>query len=499
MFVVLRLIAMCLSKRNKFIFSSFILIIFILFCVVYIQSYPAIIFNTDDWCFITFSRSILPQWEANNPCRVLPECLMPACSWLAATFIMPFNHDLVNSIAIITGLVIAVFLTAYFYFSVKMLMKRFNLSATVALFLSLLFILLHYLVFRKTQEVRMPLFAANSLTHVYFYLLPDIANATLVLIYLAGICEVFHQKKYVKIAFLILVIYFALFSNLYASIMLPVFVGSLLLVKIIFGEYRNGTVLSFIKKNLFELIILLVWAVVQFFEINGGRSKYLSEGNDFSFEKIYSFSMRYASYLYHNINHIFLFAGGIAVIISVIVLIVRKKPETRQLFQLYISLAISFIVSSIYIILVCIKAHGTIEYHAIIFAPIFFWILIVFISISILIKSFAPSKVLLPVICLFIAFQINSDSKNFARFCQVPTGYAKALDDYIISSIVEADNAGQEILVLDVPDFGGYDNFPLATYGGGYVARALEKFNITSTKVYVEFHPNSELNERFHL
>ena len=209
--------------------------------------------------------------------------------------------------------------------------------------------------------------------------------------------------------------------------------------------------------------------------------------------------MRYASYLYHNINHIFLFAGGIAAIIAVIVLIAKKKPETKQLFQLYISLAISFIVSSIYIILVCIKAYGTIEYHAIIFAPIFFWILIVFISISIIVKAYTPSKILLPFICLFVAFQINSDSRNFARFCQAPTRYAKALDDYIISSIVEADNAGQEILVLDVPDFGGYDNFPLATYGGGFVARALEKFNITSTKVYVEFHPNAELNERFHL
>lgn len=62
-----------------------------------------------------------------------------------------------------------------------LLYKRFYVEKKLAMMLSLLFLLLHYLIFRTQDTANVHLFYSNDLTCHYFYLIPNVVNAMLVM------------------------------------------------------------------------------------------------------------------------------------------------------------------------------------------------------------------------------------------------------------------------------------------------------------------------------
>ena len=473
------------NNKDKIYVGLFLAVVCIVMLAFFIGEYPATLFNTDDWCFITDTRGAYPIWGALNPCRVLPEVLMPFATWLAMHFVYPVLKDIVMSITVMSGIFMSAAITFYAFTAYRAIKNIFKLECAPSALLAAIFIIFHFLAFRKFNTGSAFAFEASSLTHIYFYALPNILNAALVLLFMGG-----RPQKHKGI--LLVLVYIALLSNLFASIALPAYIASVMLLDFI---KRRKEFKSFLKDNVENIAILMFWLLVQIFEINGGRAASISVSEPI-LGLVISKAKSFFSMLYHDINHLFLFFSVICCIIAFVIMLRKKDKETSGLFIVdIIALAVTFV----YILLVAARSSGWITYFGVFYEIFLFAVILVIMALGYVMKNFHKLQILLPLMCLIFIVEGSTSGETYKAACQVSTESARALDKYIIESVVEADKEGKDYLKLPVPYFGGYDNFPLADYGGGSVAGFLNKYGFISKYIYVEFAPDESLNEEFNI
>lgn len=408
-------------NRKNYLPVAFFVGLFMFFLLYYIVIHPLIPYNSDDWMFMSANRIALPSIHAWNPSRVFPEFLMPLVSELASFLIYPLCHDYFLSQTILHSFVISIFLTSYVGMFYHLLCKRFSVEKKLAIMLSLLFLLFHYLIFRTQDTANVHLFYSNDLTCHYFYLIPNVVNAMLVMSLLKKDWLHGNDFNLVKKGMLLLGVYLAICSNLFCSDILVIFLGTQILTTMPFGKKEAKKYISFVKQNIWIFGIIGFWLFVNLMELMGPRAAYLAkEAQTVGFTSQLVTSIH--SILAVRYNVFFVLLALFALAVSVYAL---KKEKRLPLFT--IQLLLSSVITVIYVILVSAKSVPSYSSRPdILFAVFFPIIVLAVLGIVKISRYWEKSIIALPVLLLVLFSQVNRSLPTFADLrinANVPFSY----------------------------------------------------------------------------
>lgn len=489
-------------NRKNYLPVAFFVGLFMFFLLYYIVIHPLIPYNSDDWMFMSANRIALPSIHAWNPSRVFPEFLMPLVSELASFLIYPLCHDYFLSQTILHSFVISIFLTSYVGMFYHLLYKRFSVEKKLAMMLSLLFLLLHYLIFRTQDTANVHLFYSNDLTCHYFYLIPNVVNAMLVMSLLKKDWLHGNDFNFVKKGMLLLVVYLAICSNLFCSDILVIFLGTQILTTMPFGKKKAKKYISFVKQNIWFFGIIGFWLFVNLMELMGPRAAYLAkEAQTVGFTSQLVTSIH--SILAVKYNVFFVLLALFALAVSVYAL---KKEKRLPLFT--IQLLLSSVITVIYVVLVSAKSVPSYSSRPdILFAVFFPIIVLAVLGIVKITLYWEKSIIVLPVLLLILFSQVNRSLPTFADLrinTDVPFNYTlntlQRVNYDILKQVVEADKKNGvdnvSIIVPHVENDG--ENWPYLLIYNNYsnsLIQTLYKHGIIEKKLKGEMKVGKDLSE----
>lgn len=450
-------------KKDKISLFALFAGIFLFFLLFYTQIHPLIPYNADDWMFMSANRIALPSIHAWNPSRVLPETLMPLFSDIAAYAIYPFTHDYIGAQNIMHSVVMSFFLMLYMISFNHLLRKRFNVPASHSILYTLLFLLLHFLIFRTADTFNVHLFYSDDLTCHYFYLIPNIVNAMLVMSLMEKDWLYRNQFSTIKNALLLLVVYLAICSNLFCSDILVIFVGSQLLITFPNRSLKERF-LPFIKTNIPALCIIGLWLIVNVMELMGPRSAYLAkDASNVGLMTLIGQSVSAFLAVRYNVFFLLFVAVGVGLAAYTI-----SKEKRLPKFSLH--LCLTSIITLVYVILVAAKAKPSYSGRADILFAVFFPVILLLVLSWVKMQRICSKTLLaLPLLMLILFSQINRTEPTFRdlRINSLVDGdytieILRRVDDSIIAQLIKADKANTNdsvfITVPHVSDDG--ENWP---------------------------------------
>lgn len=511
--------------KDKIIYLIFSILLFAGLCIFFIRIHPQTIYDTDDWTYLSFTRSskLLPSRNEWNPAKVLPENIMPLAGYIGKIFVMPTTGSLFVSETISLSLMLAVFAFAYILLIARMAAVKFRLNVYEHICLACFVALMQFIPYYSSGSGNAHFFYEGNVTCVYNYTIPGLLN--IILLCLAVIHEDhirhFFRKEHVvcKVIYMIL-IYFAVYSNLFSNIIIAVFAGVKIL-QYFFIEARDY--LTDRTDKLIQCFVyiftLILWFISMFFELGGGRAQSLS-GSSVSIMTAFKWitaEFRNKNLLF-NIILILMITAYIALLIHVcrnrsryidpLLESLKKKPkktaeanENDRLCFTCVNQMTFFIICSvlsvIYIILLCAKTGGhqgqpgvQNDYYA-------YLIISVCMLLAFLMKTQKKSIFGVAAVTLVMAGMIFFGKGTYAEYNmhRHSTETCRQLADYIIDQYIEADKSNVETAQIHVPDYGTGDNFPMADYGCHRIANTLYNYGITKKFVMSEFVKDPEVNK----
>lgn len=469
-------------------------VVFVFMFVFYTKIHPVIIFDTDDWHYNAFARHPIPIWRDWNPTRVLAEVLMPIVSFIGSILIYPINHDFIISNIIAHAIVISIFIAIYIRFFYNYIVLFFHDEGNnfKALFTTLLFFICHFLIFRSQLEFNTHMFIANDQCVFYYYVIPNMINSSLALHFLARKHPNSESKQYQEFSpGYIVALYFAAFSNLYASCIYAAVLGVYFIYDFFVLVKNRNSISEFIKQHWDSVTFLIVWLTVQIFEMNGMRAASLKKEEGilylFKEQSIHLYD------LFKSINHAFLVGSIIILFLFISVMISTgcwKKITSFLLITLSAELPVT-----IYIILISSQqALGGIKRPEISFGIFLLGLIIIFSMLALIINKLRIIKSLLPLLCILSVLETNTTYITFREnnYKNIPYTTVYTMDNDIVNQVVRADMANQDHVDIFVPKFNDGDNFPMANYGGDFISCTLRKNGITKSHITISLIPSDE-------
>ena len=445
------------NKSWKLPYAAFFIFIFAFFFLWFSRIHPLIPFDGDDWTYLSYTRLATPVWGAWNPSKVFPEIVYPFFSTIAAFALTPLIGDYISAQTLMHAVVISAAITGFLWCFARLERRLFSFSRMTASVLTVLFLAVHFLVFRTDEENNVHLLYCVSLNCYYNYLLPMLLSASLVMLLLTSdTIETFVKtgKPELKGLFF-LVIYLAIFSNLPASGILAAYAGSRILLSLI--RHRKHLKLKpLMEENAFFLGILALWLVSAVFELSGGRAGSAAMGGSILSQ------LRQTCFLLKNVvlgsNRLFL--GFSVVVVAAALVCMLLDGGIRSLNGTLSSVLAVFLISAaamtVYMIVLCAavgpaKITGA-EY---LFAIYFHVFLLELLALGYLVERFPRLMLVLPLLSVVLVSNINTNGNTFREIntSGLPAERCGELGRYIIEQYQQADEAGQQEMVLRLPQF----------------------------------------------
>ena len=265
------------ERWTNFMFAAGVLVSMMVFFIVL---HPIPIMDEDDVIYSVLIRKAIPIPGGWNPSRLMPEVLASFCGHTAAILTrLGFGHFIHCQVAV-AGTLLSLFITAYVCAFRRLLCRKLGLGRFVSCCLAGLFLELHFLVYVVAPEGNKHMFHSYNECCMFFYTIPALFCGTLMMVLMAEQTEnplagkgLFRQSVWVT------VIYFAVFSNLYGSILLSVYAGLRLLGNFLKTRKQLGRK-PFWKQNAFWAVVLLLWLLALLLDGTGGRAANVSTLNN---------------------------------------------------------------------------------------------------------------------------------------------------------------------------------------------------------------------------
>lgn len=489
------------TKRSRTILIVFFFLVFISMLSLFESAHKIVIFDADDWTYIGQSRTALPSFRYWNPARVMPEVFMAACSAFGVYIIKPLCGDFINSITITNGIVISAFITLYVYCFYNLLVKKFKAENMAALFVSVLFLLLHFWIYRTAIRDNDYLFLAQNATCVYYYTIPTLLNYSLVMFFAVNGTETKDLRKsgWVKCSVLLVIIYFAIFSNLFSSIIIAAFMGVEFLKDLFSAVKRRPAIKDFFSANLLRLSAVLAWGVSLLFEGMGERAA-VSSGVKILDRLKETLSL--APSIFTRMNRLcLLFCVGVFLLTVVVSVVGRRRAE--NVFSFSLELTFCFAVTFVFLVLLSAKVFPSYLIRPETkFSLLSFLLIAVMLCTVHILNSISVSKYFLPFLIVVIWSNIICPLKTFKETNAVnldPDVVAEISRD-IMQDIIDADRQGLPEAEISVLYFGSGDPvWPHAEILGDRMAAALYKYGEIARLPEVRTTVQWEMNEKYGL
>lgn len=431
------------NEKAKIVIVNLFLTIFLL--LFFTDICPIVPYDKDDWIYLGQMRMPIPMWNGWNPTKILPEVLMPMCGYFGARLVYPIVGDYLLSITIAAAMILSAFIVALCVCVMRFMVKRMNLSVSLALIFEVVFLVFCFLIFRNRGTSRY-MFYADNMNCIFNYTVSGIINAISVLTMMQyrDFQKAYNSYTTFQKGRFITLIYFSVFSNIFHSEMLAIYCGVTLLHGIIKCKKDNGICLKeFIQCHSVYLVILITWIGTVIFEISGGRAARISSEAELSFIT----SLRQLATLAQAMSKPFITIAIVSVS-WMIYRIIKKDIQT----EMYLLMVFNLLLVVIYLVVLCsgvnymsrIEASWNIWFYA---------ILITLISIANFVSKYScikPFLILLAFLWAMLAAYpdgrfLLSTVKNVDYYTCVRTG------EYITDQIIDAECTGQEFVVVYVP------------------------------------------------
>lgn len=505
-----------MHSQNTIFWTMLFCIIFLGLCVFFLRFHPLTLFNTDDWTYLSFTRTskLLPNVNDYNPIKVLPENLMPMVGYFGK-LLMPITGGYYDAIVLSMSLFFSALITVYVIVIGKLLEKKFSLGAIEKIALLLIVIFIHFIPFIDRRGGIYPhLFYEGNLTNVYNYTVPTLLNCIVI-----GITELheeylrhmFRREHTIcKVVYMIL-IYLSVYSNLYSSIVIAAYASvKILQYSFVEGMISKSDLKEKLKQCFVYISVMVLWFISMIFEAHGDRAMVFDD-------KPFDLAGSFAAFIYAvvNRNTVFRILMASSVVGYIVLLIhvlrnrdiyLKEQDEKDRLCFLYVNYATLWIIAMLltmaYIVLLSAKTgpryfgHMTPQ-----FDYYFFLFMNFFMIISYSMKKYRKSLLCMIALALVLMCMTFFSKGSYPDYndCRLSNENCKALANYVIEQYIEADKKELEHAYIRVPDFNSSDNYPYALYGNMRIARTLYNYGITSRFIDSEFVIDESINSQFGL
>lgn len=487
------------EKREKWIGLGLALLVLAGMLLFFEKAHPLVILDADDWTYISQSRAAIPATKLWNPARILPEILMPYASSLGVLLFSRLGY--VQAITAMNGLVLSLFISAYVWEFFRLLTRRLSLGAAGAALLSALFLLLHFLIFRREPAGNRHLFYAYDVTCIYYYVIPGLLNAALVLRLLrtGEHRRFFEKEKLLQKGILAALVYLAVFSNLFESVILAAFCGWELLLALLRGRKNRGTGRAFRREQGFSAAVLLLWLASVWFESRGGRA---GTPNETPFGQALGECLRSLPSFFGGMNRFFLLLVCGCALALLLLLFGRRREETRpDAGGVLLPLGLTGAATLAFLTLASAKVSSAYILRCdVMFGVGFALVAGTVLALALLLRRCPRLLVLLPLLLVILFSETDTRLRTFAEpnCLLAPPEECLALDQTVIDQIVAADRAGESRVTVYVPDYGSSDNWPQSVYLGPRAAASLYKHGLTGRLLEVEVVPRGAITDVTH-
>ena len=479
------------------------LCVFSILAIFFLRICPVIPYDGDDWYFAGAMRWPFPLWGVFNPTKVLPETIEPFCGYIAAYIVYPITGDYVASLSYTMGFCIACISFAFCFSLYMYLIRKIKVSNHKALAVEFIILLSLFLVFKQRTSESFYALWSSDVNCCFNYVVPGLINGITVFVLEIYSSLEKDRRNTIRSGALLIGVYFSVFSNIELSIIIAVYAG----VKIL--EYiltTNSNWNKVIHKGLFTdnkwyWGILLTWLISLVYELNGGRARVLS--NSSFWAQGFKDTIRQMIAFAKNINPIF---GALAIITIVAAIILStigsaKGNEFDKVIRNTLRKSIfTGIIISIYLLLLFTKLGGGYASRpdcmwAIQFAA--YWILA--ISLAEVITKCKAIRMVIPLCVILMTIStFNINNPYISSHGGRDYATCKAIDDYIIEQIVEADRNGQSYVEVRVPLEQSNDNWPHPYNMAHWMQNTLYAHGITHRRMTIVFVPDPSVNEMFY-
>ncbi|MCR5670323.1 MAG: hypothetical protein K6G10_04895 [Butyrivibrio sp.] len=463
-------------RKKSLIYS---LIVFVLLVVFFIVLHPIAIFDTDDWNFIHNLRIPIPLIGAWNPTKVFPEFFLPLFSYIGAFVLYPLTGNYCFSLSVSNGIFICFIITVYFTEFFLLISKKFDFSTVKSVLISAVFIGLHFCAIAHPGNDNVFLFYAYDMNCVYNYILSTLLNASLVmhLMRTGGLDRWKELPKSHKFC-LGIWIYLAVFSNLYSSIVLGVYIGVELLQTLIEDKRDHSFKLKdYWANNKTLLIITIIWLCSFIIELTGERATLHATGIA---HNILSAAKRILTW-FNRFNLVFIVFAGIIIIARVVLM---KKKNIVDDMKCLAALGLT----TLYIVLLSAVVDFTYVYRTDVILPVAFWaLLLLMLFLGSLMEKINYGNVILAVTAAVsvMGTVYFSDTYKEINYINAPYKTCEAFVDDVINQFMQAESQGKTETDLVLPKFETDDNWPIADYAAESFSNAMYYHGVTETKVTV--------------
>jgi hypothetical protein len=472
-------------------------IVFIGVGVFFIVVYPLIPWEGDDWSYFSGHRSALPGigWV---PGRMLPEMIHQYIGSVAAFAVYPLTHNYVYSLILTVGIALAS-LCAVFYWFLYRLFYSAAKDRILSAMVSLLVFVLYFAVFKVRQGSYHVLWSMDF-TYAVWYTIPNLLNSILVCFFIRRSYE---DKEISiktlgvwKFAFLLLVIYFAIFSCLFASAITACYSFFRLVSWLLSHKKQEWKSILSQNSNAVFFLIILLFAFMLLFESAGPRAQGAVSASSVLSTKLMDATgqsaAQFGGLVFRTHPFVVLFSAGI-VLFALAVSGKKSGDGSFALIRIGILCLLSALALTVFFIAVnAVSNPRQSSRPEMMYGIFFFLFLSVVVFLVYLILTMPRLFVLFPLVFVILFHETaNSDNRYAGYWEDVPAQKKVELIDEWIAKIQKADKDGLTECEIDVPKhatLNGWHEIPLS-YHGEVFARALYCHKITSKEMNVIVRP----------
>jgi len=486
------------ASRDKAVYWGFLLCVFAFTAVYFIGCRPLIVSNGDDWVYTAFTRSALPMWKGWNPGKVLPEVFLPTCAQLGVTFIKPFCGDYIWSISLAAGIMLSLIITLYTGLFTEVLQHMLKLGAGAAVLVSAAFFLFHFKSWMSPWIPGMHLFYSPDLNNTFNYTVPALLNSILMLYLMKRRELALDHPHMIAEGILLLVLYLAVFSNMFLNCILAVYAGVCLLENLCASIARKERMISVLSRNLLNVYILGLWVVCAVFELSGGRAAAVSDISLIDSVKAAVWALLETIERMDDV----VFFGCIALVAAGCMLLAfsRGRHETDAVYgKLMLRHAANVILVTIYVLLLGgVVGPQYVTRPDVLFAAMVHVLLMAFFSAAYMIKRVPKTALVLPAAVFVLSIEVCMGMSGLALTnTGNTTKHALDVNRNLVEQVVSADQQGLKEVTLIVPYAPTADNFPYPTYMGGYMLRTLRQHRMIENIDTIHIQPDQNYYSMF--
>lgn len=489
------------TDRNRRINLLLCLAVFAAMSVFFIVLHPIPIMDEDDVIYTVLSRKAIPIPGAWNPSRMMPELLSSLCGNLAGLCAALHLGRFIDCQIAVLGLMLSALITAYVFSLKRLLEARFRLGQFSSVCLALLFLLLHFLIFRSAYSRNLYLFHTYDQCCVFFYTMPALLCCSLVLHFMADPEQEPQLTgcRPLRESMLVLLLYLAVFSNLFGSAILAAY-ALFRAVRGFCGRRAGADGKSLLKKEAVWLSVVILWLLAAVLEATGGRA-----GGAADAALLSRLGEAFAEWmkLLGRTALLFRLLVLAAVLTALGLLAAEKNSGNRKTGLSFLGGVLVWAVPNA-LFLLLLSAVVNPKYAGrpeAMFTLLFSVILLMLLSFAAFVRRWPKASLLLPVLLLFVYSMTNTRFLTFADSnpLELDGHLAAAVENEIYEGIIAAARAGETEITIDVPVSGEEGNWPHDGNIGKPMAAFFLKYGLIDHEILVHTHPSEDFNRAFNI